>query len=183
MKRGFTLIELLVVISIISLLASIVVSSLNSARSSARDSYLIQSAQQMAKALEMYYLDNGFYPGANSSDYYITAQPHTNDETDGCGHNDNWCNLEVILQDYIGGLPRSKTVDNQWRYKIANYGSAAKQYYGIRVLLDNPTDASRNDGGDSDDYYEIGNLLSYCDSKGEVWASWNSSNCATALSN
>lgn len=55
MKKGFTLIELLVVISIIGLLSSVVLASLNTAREKARDAKRILSLNQIQKALELYY--------------------------------------------------------------------------------------------------------------------------------
>ncbi|MFN3188120.1 MAG: type II secretion system protein [Candidatus Paceibacteria bacterium] len=61
-KAGFTLIELLVVIAIIGILASVVLSSLSSARAGARDSQRVQVAKQLQIALEMYRNDNGSYP-------------------------------------------------------------------------------------------------------------------------
>lgn len=65
MKRqsGFTLIELLVVISIISLLASIVFASLNSARAKARDARRLADMDEITKALAFYYDANNAYPG------------------------------------------------------------------------------------------------------------------------
>jgi type II secretion system protein G len=65
-NKGFTLIELLVVISIIGLLASIVLVSLNSARSKARDARRKTDLQQISKALDMYYQDNNSYPSSDS---------------------------------------------------------------------------------------------------------------------
>lgn len=61
-NKGFTLIELLVVISIIALLASIVLASLNSARTKARDANRSASIRQVQTALEFYYDTNGRYP-------------------------------------------------------------------------------------------------------------------------
>ena len=52
---GFTLIELLVVISIISLLASIVLSSLKSANVKARDARRASDTHQILVALNLYY--------------------------------------------------------------------------------------------------------------------------------
>jgi prepilin-type N-terminal cleavage/methylation domain-containing protein len=67
-NKGFTLIELLVVIAIIGTLASIVITSLDSARSRARDSFRKQSLIQIRNALEMYANDNnGSYPSTGGA--------------------------------------------------------------------------------------------------------------------
>jgi len=65
-NAGFTLIELLVVVSIISLLSSVVLGSINNARKKAVDAAAVQDAKQLQNALELYYLTNKTYP----SGYY-----------------------------------------------------------------------------------------------------------------
>lgn len=70
-QRGFTLIELLVVIAIIGLLASIVLVSLNSARTKARDARRIADLGQIKNALELYMQDNKVYPGQCATYYWV----------------------------------------------------------------------------------------------------------------
>ena len=67
MKRGFTLIELLVVIAIIALLSSVVLASLNTARSKAADARRESDVNTIINALALYALDhNGDYMGIGS---------------------------------------------------------------------------------------------------------------------
>lgn len=61
-QKGFTLIELLVVVAIIGMLSSVVLSSLNTARSSARDTRRLQDLKQLQTALELYQNTHGRYP-------------------------------------------------------------------------------------------------------------------------
>lgn len=75
---GFTLIELLVVISIISLLSSIVLTSVNSARAKARDARRMADITALRNALALYYDDtNGSYPLLG------TGEPSCWDHVDG----------------------------------------------------------------------------------------------------
>ncbi|MFT5179918.1 MAG: prepilin-type N-terminal cleavage/methylation domain-containing protein [Candidatus Paceibacteria bacterium] len=64
-NKGFTLIELLVVISIIGLLSSVVLASLETAREKARNSQTIQNIDAYRTAAELYRNDNGSYPSHN----------------------------------------------------------------------------------------------------------------------
>lgn len=61
-QTGFTLIELLVVVSIIGLLSSIVLFSLNAGRAKARDAKRLTDIRQVATALELYYNECNSYP-------------------------------------------------------------------------------------------------------------------------
>jgi prepilin-type N-terminal cleavage/methylation domain-containing protein len=60
---GFTLIELLVVISIIGVLSSVVLASVNTARMKARDAAVKQLAMQMRNVYELEYSNTGTYAG------------------------------------------------------------------------------------------------------------------------
>ncbi len=59
--RGFTLIELLVVISIISVLATIGITSFQSVGAKARDSQRKNDLRSLSQALEIYYQKNSQY--------------------------------------------------------------------------------------------------------------------------
>jgi len=61
-KNGFTPIELLVVIAIIGILASIVLTSVGVVRSKSRDVKRKADLHEIAKAINMYYFDNGYLP-------------------------------------------------------------------------------------------------------------------------
>jgi prepilin-type N-terminal cleavage/methylation domain-containing protein len=64
-QKGFTLIELMVVVGVISLVSSIITYSTSEAKVKAEDSKMIQEAQQVEKAIQLYKNDhNGKVPGA-----------------------------------------------------------------------------------------------------------------------
>ncbi|MBX9906871.1 type II secretion system GspH family protein [Patescibacteria group bacterium] len=75
--KGFTLIELLVVISIIALLASVILVSLNTAREKARNAAYLSQIREYRKALELYYGDNGQYPLINAQAYECIGFGHS----------------------------------------------------------------------------------------------------------
>ena len=66
LQSGFTLIELMVVIAIIGILSSVVMSSLDDARASARDSVRRTELRQVQIAMENYYNKYGTYRVANA---------------------------------------------------------------------------------------------------------------------
>jgi type IV pilus assembly protein PilA len=58
-QKGFTLIELLVVIAIIGILSSIVIASLNSARTKGKDAAIRGQLKQLQTQAEVFYDNNG----------------------------------------------------------------------------------------------------------------------------
>ncbi|OGZ96200.1 MAG: hypothetical protein A3J10_02295 [Candidatus Sungbacteria bacterium RIFCSPLOWO2_02_FULL_54_10] len=102
-QQGFTLIELLVVISIISLLSSVVLTSVNSARAKARDARRIADFKEIQKALELYYDTNGQYPvGSQGYGAWSSHAPSY-------GNNDNY--ITGLVPTYIPSLPRDPRFD------------------------------------------------------------------------
>jgi len=68
-KKGFTLVEMLVVISIIGILSSFAVVSLNSARQKARDALRKGDMAQLRTALNLYFDDHNYhYPACGTLD-------------------------------------------------------------------------------------------------------------------
>lgn len=65
-QTGFTIVELLIVIVVIGILAAITIVAFNGIQERARDAKRQSNIQAVAKALEMYYVDNGRYPNFGS---------------------------------------------------------------------------------------------------------------------
>lgn len=79
--RGFTLIELIVVVAIVGVLASVVLSSLNTARAKARDAVRKKDMQTIYTMLVQYATQYGGIPGTasygdvNSGGWDYSSQP------------------------------------------------------------------------------------------------------------
>lgn len=93
MRRGFTLIELLVVIAIISILSSVVLANLGTARQKGRDGKRVSDMKQIQLALELYYDTNSQYPVSG------------------------WSNLTAALNGtYISTTPNDSVAGNSYGY-------------------------------------------------------------------
>lgn len=105
-SRGFTLIELLVVIAIIGILSSVVLASLNTARTKGRDAARAADIEQIRNAIVMYQNDhNGNYPpaaGCNASWCCLGAG-----SAGRCWAGQFWGNdaLDAALRPYLSTIP------------------------------------------------------------------------------
>lgn len=116
-SRAFTLIELLVVISIIALLSSIVLSSLNTARAKARDARKIGDFRQISLALTLYY------------DKFASMPANPTPGTEVCDGSAGYTTVmnDLISNGFLGAAPRSPGGAGYCYY---NYGAG-----GIGGLL------------------------------------------------
>ena len=116
-RQGFTLIELLVVISIIGILSTLAVVSLNDARAKARDAKRISDIKQVQTALELFLADRNGYPLGN--DLVLGAGGGASlSQTGGFA-------ATVAGTTYMGKVP-SNPAPNGVDYKYTAYTSAAK---------------------------------------------------------
>lgn len=101
--NGFTIVELLIVIVVIAILATISIVAYNGVQAKARDSQRKYDIGQLAKALELYYADNGQYPAS-------AGCGSTTINTSWCTTADaSWQNLVNIMKPYMGNVPSDPT--------------------------------------------------------------------------
>lgn len=78
--RGFSLIEIMVVVVILGILASIVVPKIISRPDEARRVKAKQDVLAIESALDLYRLDNGFYPTTDQGLQALVQKPSSNPE-------------------------------------------------------------------------------------------------------
>ncbi|HRH24899.1 MAG TPA: prepilin-type N-terminal cleavage/methylation domain-containing protein [Candidatus Paceibacterota bacterium] len=139
LSKGFTLLELLTVIAIIGLLASVVVVSINTSRTKARDSQRINDLRQIRIALELYYNENGYYPpapcGYDCNGYFSSNTPE-------------WSTLASYLSPYIATLPvdPKNTGTHPWTANefTYTYGNVGRYTYSAQYDLTTKFESSNN---------------------------------------
>jgi len=141
-SAGFTLIELLVVIAIIGILASTVLASLSSARSSARDAKRISEARSLMSALELHRnSNNGLYPCAANANPTSGNCTITGNHAGGLDNGISVISLkgtrpsDTTLRSVLKFAPTETVFDDAIVYRVQ--GSNNRTTYAIRVHLEN----------------------------------------------
>ncbi|MCK5059856.1 MAG: type II secretion system protein [Candidatus Pacebacteria bacterium] len=118
-NKGFTLIELLVVISIIGLLGSIVLSTLNTARQKSRDAKRKSDIKQLERALAFNYDKYGAYTQPENF-WGDCSTGGTTGAPGGCGSAGDWdanSDLRDLIADgFISALPKDPLNNSTYKY-------------------------------------------------------------------
>lgn len=139
-QAGFTLIELLVVITIIGLLSSIVMASLNSARVKARDAKRKAELRQIATALELYYDAYGKYPPFRPS---ATCGGARSDWATSLCTEANWLSTDAAFLQFMPTLPRDPS--NKPNAAGENLGDETPWWTGLTYTYGVSTDGQKYD--------------------------------------
>lgn len=161
-RRGFTIVELLIVIVIIGILAAITLVTYNGAQVRARDSARIAKVTSIAKAIQLYYVDNGRYPPILDGHGVETT---CGSQTENWGHCDRAKILSDMLAPYMKIDPTSlsSATQGEYYYWYTSQDSDNYQSYGLMVFLEG--NGGANDGGYLANAYETGQKPPYCMSK------------------
>lgn len=178
MKRvkGFTLIELLVVVAIIGILATIITISVTNAQSKSRDSKRKGDLETVAKALDMFFIDNKYYPGAGTAcafSMYVPDRPASDS------------GIEDLMPTYLGTIPFDPKRSGSWTNRCYSYSDylyvgqspvANSQYARVALLarLENTNDSSATAvKTDLNSYFNLSTNLYFNPSGGSSGNDWS----------
>jgi len=159
---GFTIVELLIVIVVIGILASITIVAFNGVQSRSRDTARIAKIKDIAKAIELYKVDNGRYPPILDG---IGSESGCGSQTENWGHCDRNRELANMLATYTRVDPTSLSNATQGSnyYHYTSQASDDYQSYGFMVFLEGT--GGQSDNGYFANAYEVGNKPGYCTSR------------------
>ena len=161
-SSGFTLIELLVVISVIGLLASVVLVSVNNAKSRVRDALRKTDLRQLKLALENYYSSNGKYPSTDPdnlspSGVWYSSEVGDNGFLNGPNNDGNW--IPGLTPEYVPKLPKDpsggeskiaycNTAEHTYKSSFLYISDGANYKLLSHCALEHPADAYQTAGSD-----------------------------------
>lgn len=164
---GFTLVEMMVVVGVIGVVASVSYFYLNPFEyfKKARDSQRLQNLNGLKAALVL-----ALQNGQSFSGRCLPQNPC--DSLSGTANTDGSGFVDLDLSKYLTGLPRDPSHNNSsFTDGKGNSSPAAFEFaasgsdFEIRTRLESkfftagPNDKYLDDGGDDDDYYEVGTRL------------------------
>lgn len=158
-QTGFTIVELLIVIVVIAILAAITIVAFNGVQTRARDSERIQKINNIAKAIELYKIDNGRYPAIlDGSGNESTC----GSQTENWGHCDRNKQLADLLAPYtqIDPVSLSSVTLGVGTFYYTSQATDNYQTYGMYIKVDG--NGGQSDGGYYSGYYEVGPKPRYC---------------------
>lgn len=173
-QHGFTIVELLIVIVVIAILAAITIVAYNGIQQRARDNARISKIQGIAKAIELYKVDNGRYPPILDGNGRETT---CGSQTDNWGHCDRNKTLADMIAPYttIDPTSLSDATQGSYYYHYTSQASDNYQTYGMMVYLEGT--AGQTDGGYYNNAYEVGPKPRYCTANytgtNANWTSYN----------
>lgn len=118
-ESGFTLVEMLVVITIIGLIMGLVGPRVLSYLSESKTKAAKIQIESLVAALDLYYLDNGRYPGANEGLAALVARPASAPAWNG-----PYLKTNSVPADPWGHPYVYKTPGEHAPYEIDSYGAA-----------------------------------------------------------
>ncbi|MBU1132814.1 type II secretion system GspH family protein [Patescibacteria group bacterium] len=152
-EKGITIVELSISIAIFLILLFLAITYFDPAekRQRARDTRRVSDLEVIDRAINEYLLDNQSYPDASGTLRQSNILPleSTSLENAGVG----W--IPVDFTDYISMLPTDPINDETYHY----YFMQTSDGYELNAVLEYELDLMVDDGGNDDNYYEIGNNL------------------------